>query len=196
MRAFQQTALQGLRGAPTLIGETGIPFDLDDRKALEKGDFSSALQAMDRSLRAMDDALASYTVWTYTPDNTNRAGDLWNDENLSIFSRDQQTDPADINSGGRALPAVVRPYARATAGQALRMEFDYRSRKFVFEFRGEPACHAPTEIFVPGYQYPLGCHVTLSDGRYELEPASQTLRYFPADASAVHRIVIMPVKKY
>lgn len=195
LHAFQQSALQDLRGAPTLIGETGIPFDLDDRKALLSGDFSSSLRAMQRSLRAMDDALASYTLWTYTPDNTNAHGDLWNDEDLSIFSRDQQTDPSDINSGGRALAAVVRPYARATAGQPLRMAFDDRSRKFLFEFRGDPACSAPTELFVPNYQYPHGCSVSLSDGRYELEPASQTLRYYPAAASGIHRIRLAPSKK-
>ncbi len=195
LRAFQKTAVDGLRGAPTLIGETGIPFDLDNRAGLEQGDFSAATRAMDRSLRAMDDVLASYTIWTYTPDNTNLHGDLWNDEDLSIFSRDQQSDPADINSGGRALAAVVRPYARITAGQPLKMFFDYRTRKFLFEFRSDPACHAPTELFVPTYQYPLGCRVTLSDGRYELDSAAQTLRYFPADAAGLHRIILTPVKK-
>ena len=195
VRAFQQSALDGLRGAPTLIGETGIPFDLDDRKELEQGDYSTATRAMDRSLRTMDDALASYTLWTYTPDNTVRHGDLWNDEDLSIFCRDLQTDPNNIDSGGRALEAVVRPYARATAGQALRMAFDYRSRKFVFEFRHDPACQVPTEIFIPNYQYPHGCRVTLSDGRYELDAPTQTLRYFPTTAAEIHRIQILPAKK-
>ena len=125
VRAFQQSALQGLRGAPTLIGETGIPFDLDDRKAFEQGDFSAATRAMDRSLHAMDDALASYTLWTYTPDNTNLHGDLWNDEDLSIFSRDQQSDPADIKLG-RARPAgrraPLRPrHRRAAAAHGFRL---------------------------------------------------------------------------
>ncbi len=148
---------------------------------------------MERSLRAMDDALVSYTIWTYTPDNTNLGGDLWNDEDLSIFSRDQQSDPGDIHSGGRALQSVVRPYARATAGDVLRMVFDYRSRKFILEFRHDPDCCAPTEIFIPTYQYTRGCRVIISDGRYEMDASSQTLRYFHTAGSNPHRILIEPL---
>lgn len=35
----------------------------------------------------------SATIWNYTADNSNHRGDQWNDEDLSIFSRDQQHDP-------------------------------------------------------------------------------------------------------
>jgi hypothetical protein len=192
IREFQRSAREGLRSAPTLIGETGIPFDLDNKKALRTGDFSMATRAMDRSLCAMDDALASYTIWTYTPDNTNARGDLWNDEDLSIFSRDQQTDPADIHSGGRALESVVRPYARATAGEPLRMGFDYRKRTFTFEFRHDPACTAPTEIFVPNLQYPDGCRVIVSDGEYELDEKNQVLRYRHDAKQEIHLVCIQP----
>ena len=146
-------AAERLPGAPTLIGESGIPFDLQDKRAYRTGNFSMAVKAMDRSLRAMDDALASYTIWNYTSDNTNERVDLWNDEDLSIFSRDQQADPTDIHSGGRGLSAVVRPYARATTGVPLRMSFDLRRRIFEFEFCHDPAISAPTEFFIPTYQY-------------------------------------------
>ena len=105
--------------------------------------------------------MLNYTLWNYTADNTNARGDLWNDEDLSIFSRDQRTDPGDINSGGRALEAVVRPYASKTAGEPLKMSFDIRRRRFDFEFRHDPAVDAPTEIFVPNFQYPHGIRVTL-----------------------------------
>jgi hypothetical protein len=147
---------------------------------------------MDRSLRAMDDALASYTLWCYTPDNTNEHGDLWNDEDLSIFSRDQQTDPANIHSGGRTLEAVVRPYARATAGTPLRMSFELRTRRFRFEFRHDPTCTAATEIFVPAYQYPHGLRVSVSDGDYDVDPAAQTVRYKHGQSREVHSIRIGP----
>ena len=195
IREFQRSAVEGLRGAPTLIGETGIPFDRDHKKALRTGEFSMATRAMERSLRAMDDALASYTIWTYTPDNTNARGDLWNDEDLSIFSRDQQSDPADIHSGGRALQSVVRPYARATAGEPLRMGFDYRSRKFIYEFRHDPACTVPTEIFIPNYQYPQGYRVIVSDGQYEIDEKGQILRYTHSRYGGIHQIQVLPVKR-
>ena len=84
---------------------------------------------------ALEDTLGSTTLWNYTPDNNNAHGDNWNDEDLSLFSRDQQDDLSDINSGGRALAAVVRPYARSTAGIPHEMTFDMQSRAFEFAFR-------------------------------------------------------------
>jgi len=82
--------------------------------------------------------------------------------------RDQQTDLTDVHSGGRALEAVVRPYPRAVAGEPLRMAFDIRKKTFFFEFRHDPEIEAPTEIFVPNYQYPEGYAVEVSDGSYEI----------------------------
>jgi hypothetical protein len=192
---LKQMAGKYLRGAPTLIGEFGIPFDLEDKRAYRTGDFSFAIKAFDRSLRAMDDALTSYTIWNYTADNTNERGDSWNDEDLSIFSRDQQTDPGDIHSGGRGLSAVVRPYARATAGKPLRMSFDIRKRRFEFEFRHDPAITMPTEFFIPNYQYPQGYCVHVSDGRYETYPKTQSLRYFHTLQQDRHRVQVKPKSK-
>ncbi len=191
LRELQREALERLH-APTLIGETGIPFDLDEKRALRTGDFSIAVNAMERSMRAMDDALASFCLWSYTADNTNEHGDLWNDEDLSIYSPDQCSDPDDINSGGRALEAVVRPYARAIAGEPLRMSFDIRHGKFEFEFRHDPACSAPTEFFIPSYQYPQGFQVTVSDGSYEIDAQAQTLRYYHTDKHDIHLVKVKP----
>ncbi len=108
-------------GAPTLIGECGIPFDLNGAeayRAFDAGDRSDApwtphIIALDLMYNALDTLLISSTQWNYTASNRNdlAIGDGWNQEDLSIFSRDQQTNPADINSGGRALAGFVRPYA-------------------------------------------------------------------------------------
>jgi hypothetical protein len=175
-------------GVPTLNGEVGIPFDMKDKRAYRTGDFSLEVRALDASMQALEANLLSFTLWNYTADNTNARGDQWNDEDLSIFSRDQQTDPADINSGGRALEAAVRPYARKVAGEPLRMAFDIERRTFDFEFRHDPAVNAPTEIFVPGYQYPDGYAVEVSDGTYEVDRGSQTLLYRHGTGRAVHHV--------
>ncbi len=135
---------------------------------------------------------SSVTLWNYTADNTNEHGDGWNDEDLSIFSRDQQTGPKDVNSGGRALPALVRPYARATAGAPLRMRFNLRTRRFEFAFRHDPQVDAPTEIFVPRYQYPRGFTATASDGTFEEKPDEQLLLYRHTKDRAVHTVRIQP----
>ncbi len=190
VKHYKETAIAHMGNIPTLIGEFGIPFDLQHKRAYRTGNFTPQMRAMDRVFRAMEDALVSCTLWNYTADNDHAHGDQWNDEDLSIFSRDDQSDPADINSGGRALEAVVRPYARATAGEPLRMSFDLRSKTFEFVFRHDPAVSAPTEIFVPRLQYPRGCRVSVSDGAYEFQPETQTLLYHHSPANAVHAIRI------
>ena len=192
IRGLRQAALERFLGAPTLIGEVGVPIDLRSQSAYRAGDFSLVVRAMDRSLRAMDDGLVSYTLWNYTADNSNARGDQWNDEDLSIFSRDQQRDPSDIDSGGRALAAVVRPYAMATAGEPLRMSFDIRTRKFEYEFLHDPAVSAATEFFVPRFHYPQAYRVTVSDGRFEMDRDSQALRYWHTPDRLRHRVCVRP----
>lgn len=187
-------AAKFLNSAPTIIGEIGIAFDLNRKRAFRTGNFSAQTRAMDRTLRAADDNLLSYTIWNYTPDNDNLHGDQWNGEDLSIFSLDQKAAAPvkDINAGGRALSAVVRPYARATSGQPLRMIFDRVRRSFTFDFRHIAEITAPTEIFVPDYQYPKGYNVWITDGECETRPDEQLLYYYPTLQRSVHRIRITP----
>ena len=191
-------AEEKMGGIPTLIGEFGIPFDMRNKEAYRTGDFALQVRAMDASFQAMEANLVSCILWNYTPDNNNLRGDQWNDEDLSIFSRDQQgeaarRDPmAHLNEGGRALRAVVRPYARATAGEPLHMGFDVKTRVFDFAFRHESAVTAPTEIFLPTYQYPDGCQVKVSDGTYEVDRQAQKLVYRHGTEREIHRIEIRP----
>ena len=175
---------------PTLIGEFGIPFDLQGKRAYRTGDFSQQVQAMDRTLQALEANLLAGTLWNYTADNDNRWGDQWNDEDLSIFSRDQQVDPGDLNSGGRALEAVVRPYARAVAGEPLQMTFDLQQCRFEFAFRHDPALRATTEVFVPNLHYPDDYEVEVSDGEYQVDRVAQTLTYRHSVDREVHHICI------
>jgi hypothetical protein len=188
LATIKRWGTERMGGVPTLIGEFGIPFDMQDKRAYRTGDFSLQVRAMDASFRAIEANLLSCTLWNYTADNDNRWGDQWNDEDLSIFSRDQQTDPDDLNSGGRALEAVVRPYARKVAGEPLRMAFDLKRGLFEFAFRHDPAVRAPTEIFVPNLQYPEGCEVEVSDGEAEVDRAAQILIYRHSLDRAVHWI--------
>ncbi|MDP9379952.1 MAG: cellulase family glycosylhydrolase [Chloroflexota bacterium] len=174
--AIRQSSAAEMGNIPTLIGEFGLPFDLNEGAAYESGDFSSHVAALDSYVDAMDEHLLNFTLWNYTADNTNERGDQWNGEDLSIFSRDQQTDPADLDSGGRALEGVVRPYALKTAGEPLRMTFDLETRTFTYEFRPDPNVTEPTEVFVPELQYPGGYDVEVtSDGEYVRDEASQLL---------------------
>ncbi len=189
---YKQEAMDYLGGVPTLIGEIGIPFDLDNKHAFQTGDFSAQVKAYNRTMVAVEDALVSATLWNYTPNNNNAHGDNWNDEDLSLFSPDQQEDPNNVDSGGRALEAVVRPYARKTAGIPLKMTFDMYSRSFEFTFQHVPGIDHPTEIFVPDYQYPDGYCVQVSDGEYEINAGAQTLFYRHSSGLHCHHVRIVP----
>lgn len=183
-----------LCGAPTIVGEFGIPFDLDDKRAFRTGDFSAQVRALDRSFQAIEANLLGALLWNYTADNSNARGDKWNVEDLSIYSRDQRSGAADRNSGGRALQAVVRPYPFATAGEPLVLSFDCSSRVFELEFKHDPAIDAPTHLFIPEFQYPDGYSVEISDGTYETRPADQLLVYRHTTQRIIHSIRITPAR--
>jgi hypothetical protein len=185
-------AEEHLGGVPTLVGEFGIPFDLGGKRSYRTGDFSRQVQAMDDTFQALEANLLSGTLWNYTADNDNRRGDQWNDEDLSIFSRDQQSDPGDLNSGGRALEAVIRPYACKVSGEPLEMAFNLKCRTFEFAFRHDAAVQAPTEIYLPNFQYPDGCQVEISDGEYEIDRDAQRLIYRHSPGRELHRIRLGP----
>ena len=86
----KQNAQERLGGAPTLLGEFGIPFDLDDKRAYRRGDarrsdYAAQTRALDRSFQAVEANLLNGTLWNYTADNDHLHGDQWNDEDLSIY---------------------------------------------------------------------------------------------------------------
>ncbi len=171
-------AREKMGDVPVLIGEVGIAYDLDKKAAFTNGDFSAQEKAFNRTLEALETNLLHYTLWNYTADNTNERGDMWNNEDLSIFSKDQQDDSSDINSGGRALKAVLRPYPMATAGKPLQIKFDYKTKEFAYRFQHQSGLEEPTIIYLPENQYPEGCQVEVSDGRYEINTEGQYLSYW------------------
>jgi hypothetical protein len=186
--AQRRAAQELLNGVPTLIGEIGIPFDLDEKKSYRNGDFRPQARALDRCLQAVEANLLSATLWDYTSDNTNARGDLWNDEDFSIFSRDQQTDPQDPDSGGRALDAILRPHPQAVAGDPLEMSFNPRTGEFRFQFEHDPDVSEPTIIYCPRLQYPRGCRVTVSDGEAQAQLDEQRIVYRHGQALQVHTL--------
>jgi hypothetical protein len=183
---------EGRMGAPTLIGEVGIPFDMGGKRAYRSGDFSTQVRALDATMAALERNLVNFTLWNYTADNTNARGDGWNDEDLSLFSRDQMAGSGSIHDGGRALEAAVRPYPCRVAGEPLSLAFDLKSKTFEFTFRHAGEVEAPTELFVPELQYPRGYTVEVSDGTFEAGRAPQTLLYRHTREREVHSLRLRP----
>ncbi len=170
-------------GAPTLIGEFGVQMDLDEGRSYKRwacGDHSRAVWkdqewALDLMYNAMDRLLLNGTQWNYTASNRNdpRIGDGWNQEDLSVFSIDQRDDPADVNSGARAIHGFVRPFPRFVQGIPLRLEFRSKSGSFTLEYQANPAIPEPTVIYVPRIQYPMGYEVVARGFSIHQDEANQ-----------------------
>ncbi|MDZ4739862.1 MAG: cellulase family glycosylhydrolase [Alphaproteobacteria bacterium] len=186
-------------GAPTLIGEFGIPFDLDGAAAYQawaKGDCSAApwekhVTALDLMYNAMDRHLLNCTLWNYTASNRNdvSCGDGWNQEDLSVFSRDQLANNQDINSGGRAVEGFVRPFVRECQGVLKVMSFDRASGEFTFTFDADPMIDAATEIYLPTVQYPEAFAISAPGLQVEPSETSPCVS-LRATKSGEHKVTI------
>ncbi len=182
LRGLASAANDFLGGSPSLVGEFGIPFDLHHGEAYaawargeRNGVWDPHITALSLMYDAMDALGLHSAQWNYTATNRNdpRIGDGWNQEDLSIFSLDQQVEPADPNSGGRAVEGFCRPYARRVQGRIGAVRFDRRTRSFRLDFAADAEIDAPTDIYVPRIQFPEGFIV-----RFEGVPAEIT----PLDA--------------
>jgi hypothetical protein len=174
---------------PSLLGEFGIPYDMNKAKAYRMNNFKSQEKAMNRSMQLTETNLLNYTLWNYTADNTNERGDQWNGEDLSVFSLSQQTDKNDINSGGRALKAVVRPYPKAIAGELLSYHYDYKKEELTVVFNADAKIDAPSEIHLPHYIYNNKFNVEFTDGDLSYDKENAILMYYPKTAGT-HTIVV------
>ncbi|KAH7918570.1 glycoside hydrolase family 5 protein [Leucogyrophana mollusca] len=108
----------GTGAYPTIIGEIGVPFDMDEKRAYGwtdggryKGDYGRQERALDASLNAADGVNGlSWTVWTYCADNSHEWGDGWNMEDLSLWSEDDLRGGNKEVIGGKGMggPAESR----------------------------------------------------------------------------------------
>jgi hypothetical protein len=184
---------EAMGGVPTWVGEFGLAYDMNARQAYQDGDFSLHELALSLYYDAMDANLVHSTLWNYTPDNSNAWGDSWNNEDLSIFSPDQQSDPQNIHSGGRAVRGFCRPYVRRCAGQVLSQHFDSLTGRLTLKIMANAALAVPTEVYLPEVWYPHGYWLEVSSGKTrfsagsqqillwdELEPGEQTFVCYPA----------------
>jgi hypothetical protein len=189
-------------GAPCLVGEFGIPYDLEEGAAYEawaRGErdvWGAHVQALSLMYDAMDELLLHSAQWNYTASNRNdlRIGDRWNQEDLSIFSRDQQDDPGDPDSGGRAVEGFCRPYARRTQGRLTRMRFDRQGRRFEMDYEADPAVGGATELYVPRIQFPAGFVVRVEGIAADLviDAEAQRVTIDSQDAGPARIIVTAP----
>ena len=204
IREMFQRQLLGLKNVlldkgpiPTLIGEFGLPFDLNEGKSFMQHETNPSKAWRDQTTAltlyydVLDKALLHSTQWNYTSDNNNQWGDLWNKEDLSIFSRDQQDDPSDINSGGRAIKGFCRPRFLHIAGLPLFQEFDSKKRRYLLEYDADSSVKEPTELYIPAIQYPEGFSVDAPDAEIRETADVQIKQVIPYQDIRI-RILIIP----
>jgi len=177
LRGLASVSRQTMGGLPVLLGELGIPYEMNGGEGHRTGDYAKHEIALEATYRALDATLLNSTHWNYTADNTHAHGDGWNGEDLSLFSRDDQKAPHELDSGGRGTRAFVRPCLRHAAGRPLRMQFTCASGVFELEIESDPSVGAPTEVFVPRLQYPGEPRIEVSRGRFAHDKARQVLTW-------------------
>jgi hypothetical protein len=107
---LRQDTFDTMGNYPTMMGEIGIPYDLDKKEAYRTGNYRNQSHALDASLNACDGTnLFNYTMWTYNPENTYQWGENWNGEDLSVWSLDDFKRNAPSTSENMAMLAGEMP---------------------------------------------------------------------------------------
>ena len=159
-----QWSREHMGGMPSLLGEFGLAFDMNNRHAFSGGDYSLHEEALSMYYNAVDENLLHSTIWNYTADNTNAAGDGWNDEDLSIFSGGKE----------RAAAGWKRPYPMATAGTLLSFRWDRKRGTFRCRFTADGSITAPTIVYLPADWFGLSPTITAAL-RFEYRHGEQRL---------------------
>jgi len=131
--------VQKMKNKPSMLGEFGLAFDINKRKAFKTGNYSLHEKALSMYYDAVDANMLHSTIWNYSASNTNKYGDSWNDEDLSIFSEGRE----------RAMAGWKRPYPMAVAGKLLRFKWDTERKKFICRFEADKNIKAPSIIYMP-----------------------------------------------
>ncbi|MCB1143838.1 MAG: cellulase family glycosylhydrolase [Leptospiraceae bacterium] len=187
---IQYMAKEKMHNAPTVIGETGIPMDLEKKLGYRTNDYSKHDITLNRIYQALEKTFVNVTLWNYTSDNTHKYGDNWNGEDLSIYSRD--TDPSYDPDGGRGVRAFSRPYPKWTMGYPINLSFDMNKSLFKFTFESLPEKKPGCAIYIPPIHYGKGFDVVLSSGRYEYREKEYLLIYHGDTDTKIHGITITP----
>ncbi|CAM0140358.1 hypothetical protein VKS41_007012 [Umbelopsis sp. WA50703] len=188
---------------PCLLGEIGIPYDMNRDTSSSTTFFSSTFiktllsyiclasfkedddepsmntpssaqnRSMDACLNALEGNLLNYTLWTYLPDNSAKWGDLWNGEDMSLWQA------AGDGSNARNIPAIHRPHPRCTTGIPQSIQSTLATEKQVATFKytmipNSDSKHA-TEIYIPEVYFPAKTtSVELTSGTWEVGESHDT----------------------
>ncbi|KAK2030037.1 glycoside hydrolase family 5 protein [Colletotrichum zoysiae] len=202
---------------PALIGEVGIPFDINGGEAFKTGNYDKQRELMHALISAMDDNQVAFTLWNYNPDNRVEYGDGWNMEDFSVVNGNTEHKPGhilpdyaneaheedELYCGGRVLDVIIRPYAVKIAGRPLRSDWDPQTLRYEFEWTTEAQDASErerknqsdksrtTEVFIPKYHYAeRNIDVKVSGGEWSYNPDLQTLYVLHDTSKANHSLSV------
>ncbi|PJZ48658.1 glycoside hydrolase family 5 protein [Leptospira saintgironsiae] len=193
IRMIKEVSIKKMNNCPTVIGETGIPMDMNGRLAFRTKNYSHLEASLDRIITSIEKNFVHYTLWNYTPDNTHSLGDRWNEEDLSLYSLD--TPKSIDEDGGRAVRAFSRPYPIRTKGNPEAISFDIEKSMFKYSFRKEGDEIPVAEIFLPEIHYGKGFDVLVNAGTWKFDSKKRILTFKGEKSVSYYGITIFPTKK-
>ncbi|KAI9260260.1 glycoside hydrolase superfamily [Sporodiniella umbellata] len=169
IKNIKEEGLQMMGEKPCIMGEVGIPMDLNNKIAFLDENYTNHVHFMDAIIHALETNLINFTLWNYDVCNDHEYGDHWNGENFSVFSakkskidylehddNDSKLSKKHLYDGGRVLEAVLRPYAAKVAGTPMSAEFNLDTLQYTFTFvphEMNTKHSTVTEVFVPHFHY-------------------------------------------
>lgn len=105
-----------LGNIPVLMSETGMPFDMDDKRAYFDGKYLSQTASLDALGYALEGAGLNHTYWCYCSLNCHKWGDRWNNEDFSFWS------PEDRNMDFDEDDEAVTPPSSTPTDDSLRSQ--------------------------------------------------------------------------
>lgn len=107
-----------LGNIPVLMSETGMPFDMDNKKAYEDGRYTQQTSAIDALANALEGLQMHVTYWCYSSLNSHKWGDRWNNEDFSFWSPEDRDlafddDESDSLSRSPSRRSSVTPSLKA-----------------------------------------------------------------------------------
>jgi endoglycosylceramidase len=142
---------------PVFLGEFGVSHDNP-----------GALDFIQAHFAALDALGMGGTEWEYSV-----SADAWNSESDGVVAADGTEYPV--------AQALVRPFARAVAGDAIAQAWDPVAGAYTLTYSpSATATTGITEIQLPARAYPNGVGVSLSSGCYDLTSVPGRMLVEPA----------------
>ncbi len=136
-----------------------------------------------------------FTLWCYYADNTDKDGDDWNGENLSIRMRD----------GSRCIMSVVRPFAflYPSNAEVTSQHFDPFSQTYKLEMVlkevkvDEMGLASVIDVFIPSCHFPgmPATSFSVSSGSVVYRERSQILVWTLDEDTLITQISLVVEKK-